>query len=1000
MQKLNKLIKILFTFLLCIVMINAQAQTGLNFQGVARTSNNIILASQSVSLRLSILQGSSTGVAEYVETRRVTTNAQGLFTVVIGDTGSISTLGNFSTINWKNTPKFLKIEMDPAAGNNFITMGTTQFQYVAYAQFAKSVDAENISGVMPVVKGGTGANSLSTFKTALALDKVNNTADTDKPISAKTQTALALKLNAEDTSKYAKQIWADSALLTKINSSDTIKYVKKTYADSSLLTKLRITDTAAMLSNRIGKDTLNLSARINAKANTSDLTTSLALKENASNKSSATDLGGLSPSDELYPTQKAVKAYVTANASSGGMADGGISTAKLADGAVTDAKLGTGISKSKVGLGNVENISINTWAGTSSLTTVGTITSGTWSGTAISLNNGGTGATNALAARANLGLVIGTNVQAPLTAGTDYLTPTGSASGLTNFPTLNQNTTGNAATASKLETARNINGVSFDGSGDIIITSAADAGTLTGTTLNSTITGSSLTSVGTITSGIWSGTALSVEKGGTGATTASAARTNLGLEIGTNVQATLVAGTGINIDNNTNSISTIQNISITSSPTLRSLSLSNGVDPQFVNNSNQIIFGWNANPFGRNNDGTIEYAHAIKTRHNSLSSLGNNIDFFTWDPANDYSSTSIGNKHIMTIQGDGKVGIGKQVPLKSLDVVGDIQTTGNLIAGTVVYPNTVGSNNQVLTSFTNGTIGWSNFTQGQADAGTLTGTTLNSTITGSSLTSVGRIANLSTGAIINSGKVIVGATSAASSSAVLEASSTTQGFLPPRMSASQRNAISYPATGLIIFCNNCSINGQMQYFNGTAWVDMVGNATASVYNPTVGSSYQGGIVAYILVSGDPGYDATTTHGLIAATEDQSSGIQWCNNCSAGSPSPPRTGATGSEIGSGLTNTNKIIAIQGETSTSYAAGLARAYTGGGYNDWYLPSKDELEKLYLNRALIGGFSNSYWSSTDDDDTPTSRALAQNFGTTFVFRNFYNKFNNFSVRAIRSF
>ena len=63
---------------------------------------------------------------------------------------------------------------------------------------------------------------------------------------------------------------------------------------------------------------------------------------------------------------------------------------------------------------------------------------------------------------------------------------------------LKLNTTGNAATATKLATARNINGVAFDGSGDITITSTADAGSLTGTTLKSTVTGSSLTSVGTL----------------------------------------------------------------------------------------------------------------------------------------------------------------------------------------------------------------------------------------------------------------------------------------------------------------------------------------------------------------------------------------------------------------------------------------------------------------------------------------------------------------------
>ena len=278
----NNIIKrTLFLILLSIVMIKAHTQTGLNFQGVARTTNNVILASQAITIKLSILQGSATGSVEYTENRKVTTNAQGLFTAVIGDTGAISTLGNFTTINWKLTPKFLKIEMDAAAGTNFITMGTTQFQYVAYAQFANSVDAENITGVVPVARGGTGANSLSSFKTTLALNNVNNTTDLSKPISTATQTALDLKLNAADTLKYVKQTYADSALLTKLNFKDTVKYVKQTYADSALVTKLKLSDTAFMLSNRIGKDTLNLSARINLKANISDLTTGLALKLNA-----------------------------------------------------------------------------------------------------------------------------------------------------------------------------------------------------------------------------------------------------------------------------------------------------------------------------------------------------------------------------------------------------------------------------------------------------------------------------------------------------------------------------------------------------------------------------------------------------------------------------------------------------------------------------------------------------------------------------------------------
>ena len=162
----------------------------------------------------------------------------------------------------------------------------------------------------------------------------------------------------------------------------------------------------------------------------------------------------------------------------------------------------------------------------------------------------------------------------------------------------------------------------------------------------------------------------------------------------------------------------------------------------------------------------------------------------------------------------------------------------------------------------------------------------------------------------------------------------------------------------------------------------------------VGDSYGGGIVAYILQPGEfngvYNYDENVQHGLIAATDDQSEGIQWYNGNNT------TTGAIGTALGTGSGNTTTIIGSQGATATNYAAGLARDYNGGGYTDWFLPSKDELDKLYINRVEIGGFTGHYyWSSSEYD---ASHAWGQFFSSGAPNLGF--KFGGERVRAVRAF
>jgi len=126
-------------FALSTLLGHSQTPESMNYQAVIRDGSGNVVASQPVSLRIKILQGSVSGSSVYIETFTPTTNAYGSIAIQIG-TGTVIT-GTFNTIDWGGNTHFVETAVDISGGTNYTVISTTQFVSVPYALHAKSSDA-------------------------------------------------------------------------------------------------------------------------------------------------------------------------------------------------------------------------------------------------------------------------------------------------------------------------------------------------------------------------------------------------------------------------------------------------------------------------------------------------------------------------------------------------------------------------------------------------------------------------------------------------------------------------------------------------------------------------------------------------------------------------------------------------------------------------------------------------------------------------------------------
>ena len=259
------------------------------------------------------------------------------------------------------------------------------------------------------------------------------------------------------------------------------------------------------------------------------------------------------------------------------------------------------------------------------------------------------------------------------------------------------------------------------------------------------------------------------------------------------------------------------------------------------------------------------------------------------------------------------------------------------------------------------------------------------------------------------GAVAIGTTTPASS-AVLDITSTSQGLLLPRLTYVQKTAISSPVAGLILFCLDCGTSGEMQLYNGTSFVNMIGNAgqfampgidaTTGAYSITTSSASSGGVI------NSDGGAAVTARGIVWGTSAGSSTFSTTTGTGIGTFTSSITGLTsgvtyyvrafatnsvGTKYGTEISfNTSQAVATLAATTTVSSIGATTATSGGNitYNggatvttSGIVWSTTSTPTIALATKTTNGAANGAYTITMTGLTPGTLYYVRSYATNSV-------------------